>query len=398
MTKIYLDYAASAPVRPEIKKATIPFLEGNFGNPSSIHSFGRIARQFVDKSRENVAKFFNCEPNEIIFTSGGTESDNLAIRGIIEQSTINNQQSAKKPHIITSKIEHHAVLHTCQILEKEKKAEVTYLNVDKNGQINLDDLKKSFKPHTVLVSIMYANNETGTIEPIREIGKIIEKENKNRANQIYFHSDAVQAAPYLNCDYKYLHIDMISISGHKLGALKGTGALFVKKGIHLKPQITGGEHEYKKRAGTENVMGIVALGEAVKLANDEKENKRIKTLRDYLEKEIIKSITDVEINGDVINRLPNITNINFKYVEGESILLNLDFKGIAASSGSACTSGSLSPSHVIMAMHKDPLRAHGSIRFSLGFNTTKKEIDYVLRVLPGIIKKLRKISPFGKGK
>ena len=394
MTKIYLDYAASAPVRPQIKKKILPFLSENFGNPSSIHSFGRIARKAIDESRNQVANFLNCEPSEIIFTAGGTEADNLALRGI---SNFQFPISNSKPHIITTKIEHHAVLHTCQVLEKEKVAEVTYLDVDENGQINLNDLKKAIKPNTILVSIMYANNETGVILPIREIGKMIEKENRLRKNQIYFHTDAVQAAPYLNCDTKYLHVHLLSISGHKLGTPKGIGALFIKKGVPIKPQITGGEHEYGKRAGTENVLGIVALGEAVKLANDKKEIDKIKKLRDYLENGIIAKISDVEINGNTKNRLPNITNLNFKYVEGESILLNLDLKGVAASSGSACTSGSLEPSHVIMAMYRNPLRAHGSIRFSLGWDSKKKEIDYVLKILPEIIKKLRKISPFKKG-
>lgn len=406
MPKIYLDYAASAPVHPRIKSKILPYLSGKFGNASSIHSFGQSARHAIDQSREKVTKFLNCLPEEVIFTSGGTESDNLAIRGSIESfKTLHSKRCTPNTtpylsHIITSKTEHHAVLHTCEILEKEKQAIVTYLDVNKYGQIDLKDIKKSIKSNTVLISIMYANNETGTIQPIREIGKIIEKENRKRLkenrNQIYFHTDAVQAAGYLNCNTKYLHVDLLSLSGHKLGALQGTGVLFIKKNTPIAPQVTGGEHEYKKRAGTENVAGIVAMAEAIKI--DHQNNLRIKNLRDYFEKKIISKIKDVEINGHHEKRLPNITNLSFKYVEGESILLNLDLLGIAASSGSACTSGSLQPSHVIMAMHHKPLRAHGSIRFSLGWKTTKKELDYVIKILPGIIKKLRKISPFGKNK
>ncbi len=389
MPKIYLDYAATAPVRPQIEKKIMPFLSEKFGNPSSIHSFGREARKAVDEARESVAKFLNCEPLEVIFTSGGTESDNLAIRGIVTNYKL-------VPHIITSKIEHHAVLHTCKQLEKEKLAEVTYLDVNKTGRVKPEDVKKAIKKNTILTSIMYANNETGTIQPIREIGKIIEKENKKRKNKIYFHTDAVQAAGYLNCNIKYLHVDLLTLSGHKLGTPKGIGVLFIKKGTPIHPLITGGEHEAGKRAGTENVPGIVAMGQAVKLSQNGREKSQIKKLRDYFEKQIMTKIPDVELNSHPKDRLPNISNLNFKYIEGESILLNLDLKGIAASSGSACTSGSLEPSHVIMTIYDDPLRANSSIRFSLGWDINKKELDYVIKILPGIIKKLRKISPFGK--
>lgn len=407
MSHIYLDYAASAPVKPEVKLAVEPYLAQKFGNPSSIHFKGREARKAVDNARQKLAKFLNCQTQEIIFTSGGTEADNLAIKGVI-QSTINNQQSAiKTPHVITSKIEHHAVLHTCQWLRDTNQAEVTFLEVDKNGLTDVEKVKKAIKPNTILISLMYANNEVGTIQPIREIGKIIEKENKNRFTKnlkpkslkpILFHTDAVQAAGYLNCDTKYLHVDLLSLSGHKLGAPKGIGALFIKKGTPLEPLFHGGSHEYEMRAGTENVPGIVALGKAIELVqkNQSMEANRVKILRDYLEKQIFNKIPDVGLNGHQAQRLPHISNLNFKYVEGESILINLDLKGVAATTGSACTSGSLEPSHVIMAMDQDPLRAHGSIRFSLGWATTKKDLDYVIKVLPPIIKKLRKISPFGK--
>jgi len=392
MAKIYLDYAATAPIRPEINKLVKSLLSQKFGNPSSIHSFGREVRELIDNARENLAKFLNCTSQEIIFTSGGTEANNLAIKGVVSGF----KDKIDLPHIITTKIEHHSVLHVCQSLEKSRKTEVTYLDVDKNGLIDSSEVKKAIKPNTILISIMYANNEVGTIEPIRQIGKMIEKLNRRREQIIYFHTDAIQAGHYLKCDTKYLHVDLLTISGHKLGSLKGAGALFVKKNTPLAPQIIGGAHEYNLRAGTENTLGIITLGEAVKFANNIKEVKKIQKLRNYLEKKILKDIPSVEPNGHLIKRLPNITNLNFKYVEGESILLNLDLKGIAVSTGSACTSGSLEPSHVIMAMHECPKRAHGSIRFSLGWKTTKKNIDYVIKTLPKIIKRLRKISPFGK--
>ena len=385
---IYLDYAASAPVKPEVEAAIKPYLSQKFGNPSSPHSFGQEARAAVDQAREKIALFLNCEPREVIFTSGGTESDNLAIQGVINASKI------KKPHVITSQIEHHAVLHTIAELEKQGKIEATYVGVDRDGKVSVEEVKAAIKPNTILISIMYANNETGVIQPIREIGKMIERiKNQKSKLKTLFHTDAVQAAGYLNCDTKYLHIDLLSLSGHKLGAPKGIGVLFIKKGTPISPMIFGGVHERNLRAGTENVPGIVALGEAVELVK-KSESDKIKKLRDYLESEIIKRIPAVKINGDIKNRLPNISNLSFKNVEGESIILSLDLEGVAVTTGSACTSGTLEPSHVLMAMYHNPIRAHSSVRFSLGWATTKEEIDQVIKKLPHIIKRLRVISPF----
>jgi len=388
--KVYLDYAATSPVLYEVRAAILPFLENNFGNPSSIHQWGRNARAAVDKARKNIAKFLNCQEQEVVFTSGGTEADNLAIRGLI----LGLGTSIEKPHIITSQIEHHAVLNTCKALEKEGLAEITYIKPDREGIIRIQDIKKAIKKNTVLVSIMYVNNEIGTIQPICEIGKMIERENQNRKNKIYFHSDTVQAVKYLPMDVNFLHVDLLTISGHKIGAPKGIGALYIKKGTSIKEIITGGEQEMGFRAGTENVAGIVALGKAIELIKNLKfKIENLKKLRNYFIGKILKEIPDVELNGSKELRSPNNANFYFKYIEGESILLNLDLAGIAASSGSACTSQSLEPSHVLLAVYENPERAHGSIRFSLGPNTTKSEIDYVIKSLKQIVEKLRKISP-----
>lgn len=413
MKRIYLDYAATFPTKKTVLQAMQPYFLDKFGNPSSLHSFGQEARAGVDWAREQVAKFLNCKPTEIIFTSGGTESDNLAIRGVIEGQRAKSKEQ-KLPHIITSAIEHHAVLHTCQDLEKKGLAEVTYLPVDKFGRVSVSDVRKAIKENTVLVSIMYANNEIGTVEQIREIGKMIEKirnpksaivpiRNKsqipNLKSQILFHTDAVQAIGYLNCDVKYLHVDMLSLSAHKFGGPKGVGALYVKEGINLVPEITGGGQEYKKRAGTENVPAIVGLSAAIATINNQQSTiNKIQKLRDKLIDGILREIPDVILTGHPKERLPNIASFCFKYIEGESIMLNLDLKGVAVSTGSACTSGSLQPSHVLMACGFNHETAQGSIRFSLGEDTTEEEIDYVLKILPPIVKRLRKMSPFGKEK
>ena len=402
MKRIYLDYAATFPTKKTVLQAMQPYFLDKFGNPSSLHSFGQEARAGVDWAREQVAKFLNCKPTEIIFTSGGTESDNLAIRGVIEGQRAKSKEQ-KLPHIITSAIEHHAVLHTCQDLEKKGLAEVTYLPVDKFGRVSVSDVRKAIKENTVLVSIMYANNEVGTIEPIRDIGKMIEKTNKFRISdfgfRILFHTDAVQAIGYLNCDVKYLHIDMLSLSAHKFGGPKGVGALYVKEGINLVPEITGGGQEYKKRAGTENVPAIVGLSAAIATINNQQSTiNKIQKLRDKLIDGILREIPDVILTGHPKERLPNIASFCFKYIEGESIMLNLDLKGVAVSTGSACTSGSLQPSHVLMACGFNHETTQGFIRFSLGEDTTEEEIDYVLKILPPIVKRLRKMSPFGKEK
>lgn len=397
--KVYLDYAATSPVKSEVKKAMLPYLTDDFGNPSSIHSWGRVARQAIDEAREEAAKFLNCNSGEIIFTSGGTEADNMAIRGILVYM-IKSQNSNKMPHIITTEIEHHAVLKTCQHLEEYRQAEVTYLKPNRDGFISAQQVKAAIKPNTVLVSIMYVNNEIGTIQPIREIGKMIEKINGSRLSvvgqRIYFHTDAVQAAEYLPMNVDYLHVDLLTISAHKIGGPKGVGALYVKKNTPFDKIIFGGEQEMNLRAGTENVAGIVGLGKAVEVLRKKKKEKRAKDtlkLQDCFIKRVLKEIPDTELNGSREDRSPNNANFYFKYIEGESILLNLDLKGIAASSGSACASQSLSPSHVLLAVYDSPERAHGSIRFTLGESTTKKELDYAIDSLKEIIAKLRKMSP-----
>lgn len=402
---VYLDYAATSPIKKEVLEAMQPYLKEKFGNPSSLHAWGQEARQAVDLAREKIAKFLNCETSEIIFTSGGTESDNLAIRGIIAYhiSHIVKQDDKRlaisdMPHIITSQIEHHAVLNTCKALEKEGLAQVTFVKPNLQGLIETEKVKAAIRSNTVLVSIMYINNEVGTIQPIREIGKILEKENesriKNHKSRIYFHTDAVQAAEYQNMDVKYLHVDLLTLSGHKIGAPKGIGALYIKKGAPIMKMIHGGEQEMNFRSGTENVAGIVALGKAIELiTNYEVKSTKIKKIRDYFINKVLKEIPEVELNGSQEFRSPNNANFYFRYIEGESILLNLDLVGIAASSGSACTSLSLQPSHVLMAIYDHPERAHGSIRFTLGEKTTCEEIDYTIRSLKLIVKKLRKISP-----
>lgn len=402
--KIYLDYAATGPIKEEVKKAMMPFLNESFGNPSSIHSWGQEARSAVEFSREKVAQFLNANPQEIIFTSGGTEADNMAIR-IVSGLGVSFAQDALSaiPHIITSAIEHHAVLKTCQHLEETGQAEVTYLKPNREGLIAVEQVKKALKKNTVLVSVMYVNNEIGSIQPIREIGKMIEKINGSRSavvsQHIYFHTDAVQAAGYLNMDVDFLHVDLLTLSGHKIGAPKGIGALYIRKNTPIKKIIFGGEQEMNLRAGTENVAGIVAMGKAIQVLRNKKlemRDKKIRQLRDYFIDRILKEIPETELNGSKENRSPNNANFYFKYIEGESILLNLDLVGIAASSGSACASQSLEPSHVLLSIYNDAERAHGSVRFTLGSETTKKEIDYTILHLKKIIKKLRKISPLGK--
>lgn len=400
--KVYLDYGATSPIKEEVRKEIMPYLENKFGNPSSIHSFGREARVSVDKARKNVAEFLNANENEIIFTSGGTEADNFAIRGIVVSSGARLTNNIR-PHVITTEIEHHAILRTCQHLEKNGLIEVTYLKPNKEGIIDLGNVKKAIKKNTLLVSIMYVNNEIGTLQPIREIGKMIESINKQRTTdnkqQIYFHTDAVQAAGFQKMDVDFLHVDLLTISGHKIGAPKGIGALYIRKGTPVNKILFGGEQELNLRAGTENVVGIVALGKAVELLrskNKEANIKNIENLRNYFIDKILKEIAKVELNGSREFRNPNNANFYFTGIEGESILLNLDLVGIAASSGSACTSQSLEPSHVLVSVFDNPERAHGSIRFTMGEKTTKEEIDYTIKNLKVIIKKLRAMSPLWK--
>jgi cysteine desulfurase len=358
------------------------YMDQHFGNPSSIHWFGREAKKGMDIARKQVSDLLNVLPEEIIFTSGGTEADNLAIKGIAYANR------GKGNHIITTKIEHHAVLHTCEILEKEG-FEVTYLPVDEYGLVDLDELEASIRPETILMTIMYANNEIGTIQPMKQIAAIGKK------HQVYVHSDAVQAAGIIPVDANDLSLDALTLSGHKFYGPKGVGALFVRKGTRIIPIAHGGGHEMGRRAGTENIPGIVGLGMAAELARTEMQSRisRIKRLRDKLLEGIISGIPDIRLNGHPIERLPGNINICVAYVEGESLLLNLDIKGIAASSGSACTSGSLDPSHVLTAIGLPHEIAHGSLRLTLGAGTTEDDVDYVLEVLPEIVDRLRMMSP-----
>lgn len=416
MKKIYFDHAATTPIDKRVLSVMQPYFSDKFGNASSIHSFGQEARASVDESRRVVADFLNCQPIEVLFTSGGSESDNLAIRGLIE--AISNRSNELLPHVITSVFEHHAVLDTIKELEREGKVEATYVKPLSDGIVSVKSIEKSIKPNTVLVSMMYVNNEIGTVQPIREIGKMLERVNRIRHQvsgirqekpntkyaihntkknlpKIFFHTDAVQATEYFNMNTKYLHVDLLTLSAHKIYGPKGVGVLFVKKSTPLKHQVIGGGQEYKMRAGTENVAGIVGMAEAIKqISHFSSHISYLKTMRDRLIDGIEEKISDVHLNGSRELRSPANVNVSFHNAEGESILLNLDALGIAASSGSACTSGSLEPSHVLLAIGRKAEESHGSIRFTLGRDTTKADVDRVLEVLPDIIEKLRKMSPF----
>ena len=382
MKNIYFDNAATTKLDDEVLKEMLPYLKDNYGNPSSIYKLGREARKAIEDSREKIAKVLNCKANEIYFTVGGSESDNTAIKGIAKAN------KKRGNHIITSKIEHPAVLETCKQLEKEG-FEITYISVDEKGIVDLEELKKSIKPTTILITIMFANNEIGTIQPIEEIGKIA------KGNNIYFHTDSVQAFGSIKIDVQKLNIDSLSLSGHKFYGPKGVGALYVKTGVPFEKFISGGHQERNKRAGTENVAGIVGIGKAIELAyeNLDEYNKKIKELRDYYVKQVEEKIPYIKINGDMEKRLPGNSNISFRFIEGEGLLLNLDLKGICASSGSACTSGSLDPSHVLLAIGLPHEIAHGSLRVSIGKYNTKEEIDYLIENLMEIVTRLREMSP-----
>ncbi|MDP3791274.1 MAG: cysteine desulfurase NifS [Candidatus Omnitrophota bacterium] len=388
MRQVYLDNNATTKMRAEVLEAMLPFMKDVYGNASSVHQFGRTARKAIDAARAKVADLLGAaSAEEIIFTSGGTESDNYAIKGVA------HALKSKGNHIITSAIEHHAVLNTCKFLEKEGYS-VTYLGADQYGMINPQDLKKAITDKTMLITLMYANNEIGTIESIEEMVRIAKEKG------IYFHTDAVQAVGKLSFAASQMNVDLLSMSAHKIYGPKGMGALYLKKGTKITPQMHGGHHEMGKRAGTENVAGIVGLGRAAELAKQEiAQEDKIKDLRDYLYKGITANIEDIKLNGHPEKRLPNTLNVSFTYLEGESIILNLDMEGIAVSTGSACTSGTLEPSHVLSAMGVDAVNTQGSVRFSLGRDNTKEEIDYVISVLPPIIKRLRAMSPlYEKGK
>lgn len=379
---IYLDNAATTRTAPEVVEAMLPYFTEFYGNASTVYEFGGKSKEAIAKARETIANAIGAKDNEIYFTAGGSESDNWALKATAEA------YKSKGKHIITSKIEHHAILHTCQWLEQQG-YEVTYLDVDENGLVKLDELKKAIRPDTILISIMFANNEIGTIEPIAEIGKIAKE------HDILFHTDAVQAFGQVPINVDEMNIDMLSTSGHKLNGPKGIGFLYIRKGVKIRSFVHGGAQERKRRAGTENVPGIVGFGKAVELAVStmkERTDKEIE-LRDYLIDRVLKEVPFTRVNGDRKNRLPNNINFCFQFIEGESLLIMLDMKGICGSSGSACTSGSLDPSHVLLAIGLPHEIAHGSLRLTLGADTTKEDIDYTIDAIKDIVAQLREMSP-----
>ncbi|MCE5285432.1 MAG: cysteine desulfurase NifS [Pelosinus sp.] len=382
MKRIYFDHSATTPTDPEVAKLMLEYMTDKFGNPSSVHAFGREVRKALDTARENVAALIGAKTNEIFFTSGGTEADNLALKGI----AFANRK--KGNHIITTSIEHHAILHSCEYLEKQG-FEVTYLPVDENAMVSIEDIKKAITDKTILISVMFANNEVGTIQPIKEIGQLA------REKGIYFHTDAVQAAGNYPIDVNEYNVDLLTLSSHKFYGPKGVGVLYVRKGVRLDSVQHGGGQERNVRPGTENVPGIIGLGKAAQIAKQEMPSRmaHMTALRDKLIKGIQTKIPDIKLNGHPTKRAPGNVNFSFRYVEGEALLLNLDLKGIAASSGSACTSGSLDPSHVLLAMGLTHEVAHGSLRISLGRGNTEEDIDYCLEVLPEILERLRAMSP-----
>ena len=383
MKTTYMDYSATTYVKPEVLDAMMPFFTEKFGNPSSFYGISRETKMAVDNARAQVAKAINCDPNEVYFTGGGSEADNWAIKGIA------TAHMKKGNHIITTKIEHHAVLHTCEFLEKFG-FEVTYLDVNEEGFVDLKQLEEAITDKTILVSIMFANNEIGTIQPIKEIGAIC------REKKVLFHTDAVQAVGSVPVDVKEMNIDLLSLAGHKLYGPKGIGALYIRKGVRIDNLIHGGGQERGRRAGTENIPGVVGLGKAIELAteNIEENRARLTVLRDKLIDGILERIPYARLNGPRGDkRLPGNSNISFEFIEGESILLSLDFEGICASSGSACTSGSLDPSHVLLAIGLPHEKAHGSLRTTLGAASTEEDVEKLLNELPPIIERLRNMSP-----
>ena len=376
MKRIYFDHSATTAVDADVAKLMLEYMTEKFGNPSSIHSFGREVRKAVDEARGHVADLIGANANEIFFTSGGTEADNIALKGV----AFANRK--KGNHIITTAIEHHAILHTCEYLEKQGFS-ITYLPVDENARVRIEDVRNAITDKTILISVMFANNEVGTLQPIKEIGEIAKEKG------IYFHTDAVQAVGSYPINVKELNIDLLTLSGHKFHGPKGIGALYARRGVRLEAQQQGGGQERSIRPGTENVPGIIGLGKAAEIAKRDLEKKiaHISALRDKLMAGIQAKIPDIKLNGHPTLRMPGNVNFSFRFVEGESLLLNLDLKGIAASSGSACTSGSLDPSHVLLAMGLTHEVAHGSLRISLGRGNTEEEIDYCLTVLPEIIER-----------
>ena len=383
MRKVYLDNNATTPIDPEVFEAMSPYLKDYFGNPSSAHQFGRSVKADMDEAREKIAELLNASPSEIIFCSGGSESDNIAVKGVA-LSNLNG-----KKHIITSQIEHPAVLNTCRLLEKIG-FEVTFVKVDQYGMVDPEDIRKAIKENTALISVQHSNNEVGTIQPIEEIGKIAKEKN------IFFHTDAVQSLGKVSLNVNDLNVDFLSMSAHKLNGPKGIGALYIKKGTSkLFPIISGGHHERNRRAGTENVPGIIGFGKACEIAKKEmiSGSKYLTGLRDSLYQELKSSIPKTTLNGHPKKRLPTTLNLGVEYVEGESIMINLDLQGVAISTGSACSSGSLEPSHVLTAMGIPHEKVHGSLRFSFGKMNTEDDVNYVAEILPPIVKKIREISP-----
>ncbi|NFD77623.1 cysteine desulfurase NifS [Clostridium botulinum] len=382
--QVYMDYSATTYTKPEVLEEMLPFFTENFGNPSSLYSFSDKTKKAVNLARERVSKALNAEKNEIFFTSGGSEADNWALKGIAYAN------KKKGNHIITTKIEHHAILHTAQFLKKEG-FKVTYLPVDEEGFVSVEDIKNAITDETILVSVMFANNEIGTIEPIKEIGELCKEKN------IYFHTDAVQAIGHVDIDVKDMNIDLLSMSAHKFYGPKGVGALYIKNGVKIQNLIHGGGQERGKRASTEDTAGIVGLGKAIELAmeNMPEENEKLSNLRGKLIRGIEERIPEVKLNGpkDMSRRLPNNVNFSFIGIEGETLLLDLDMNGIFGSTGSACASASLDPSHVLLSIGLPHETAHGSLRLSLGAKNTEEDIDYVLEVLPKIIKQRREMSP-----
>ncbi len=387
MRNVYLDYSATTPVKEEVLKEMIPYFTEKFGNPSSLYDKGLEAKAAVDHAREQLAALINADPKEIYFTAGGTEADNWSLMGVADKL------KDKGNHIITTKIEHHAILHSCEFLEKHG-YEVTYLGIDKNGRISLEELENAITDKTILISVMMVNNEIGTVQPIKEIGKIA------KAHKIVFHTDAVQALGNVPIDVKDMGIDLMSMSSHKIYGPKGEGALFMRKGLRISNYIHGGAQENSKRAGTENLTGIVGFGKAAELAriNFDKHVQHCSELRNYLVDRILKEIPDTQLNGTMEGRHPGNANITFKFIEGESILLLLNQFGISVSTGSACSSKSLEPSHVLVALGVPVEMIHGTVRFTVGDFTTKEDIDYVIEKLKIIVEKLRALSPINAEK
>jgi len=396
--KVYLDHSATTPADPRVVEVMLPYLTEKFGNASSVHYFGQEARAAVDRARREVAALIGARANEIVFVSGGTEANNLAIRGICEAAAGSASKSNKR-HVITSSIEHSSVRGICEALEKAGKGgwEITRLPAYDEGIVRVEDIRAALRPDTVLISVMLANNEIGTIQPLEEIGALV-REERTRGRQLWLHTDAVQAAGRIPVNVETLGCDLLSLSAHKLYAPKGTGALFVRRGVRLIAQNVGGQQEREKRAGTEGVPGIVAFGTAAKLAREEMDQRsqHDQRLRDRFEAGLSQRVADIVFNGDRAQRLPHLSNISFRFVEGEGLLISLDLQGVAVSTGSACSSGTLEPSPVIRALGRNDELSRGAIRFSFGKDNTDQDVDYVLEVLPRVVEKLRALSPLNK--